>query len=42
MANTGHGLAMSLMRKIYGLAMARPCVPIAMAEPWLFEIIAMG
>ena len=33
MAATGHGLAMALMRKFYGLAMA---------EPWLFETIAMA
>ena len=42
MASTGRGLAMALMRKFYGLAMARPCVPKAMAEPLLFEIIAIG
>ena len=42
MSGTGHGSAMALMRKFYGLAMARPCVPKAMAEPLLFEIIAIG
>ena len=29
MAATGHGLAMALMRKFYGLAMAQPWLPLS-------------